>query len=72
MRWVAVGFFVLLAACARSETVHLRNPSTGETVQCGPYTGYGELRDAATSAQSQLRFCVSDYQQQGFERIQAP
>jgi hypothetical protein len=72
MRWIAIGLLMFLVACATSESVHLRNASTGETVQCGPYTVYGNLNAAAVSAQSRVRSCISDYQRQGFERVQAP
>jgi len=61
-----IGATVALAACSKSETVHLRHAATGETVQCGPYWKQGMIWKGAVM--QELRFCVEDFQRQGFER----
>ena len=60
-------FVILLAGCATSEAVYLQN-STGQTVQCGPYTVGGSIPQANVRVQERLRDCVADYQRQGYER----
>jgi hypothetical protein len=49
-----------LASC--SPAIHLRNRATGEAAQCGPY---------AYTINEPLfkRQCISDFQQQGYERV---
>lgn len=49
-----------LAGC--TSTIHLRNPATGQTAECGPYT------DTWTTPEREGR-CISDFQRQGFERV---
>ena len=51
----------LVALCACTETVTMRNARTGETAACGPYI------DTWTTPEREGR-CISDYQRQGFER----
>lgn len=50
---------LLLAGC--TSAVVMRNPTTGETAKCGPYT------DTWTTPERE-RQCIQDYQRQGFER----
>ncbi len=66
----ALGF--LMAGCASSETVYLKNPQTGDTVQCGPYTSYGRLSAQEQANIEKLRYCISDFQRQGYERVGSP
>ena len=42
MRATIILMAVSLAGCATSETVYLQNDSS-QTVQCGPYTDYGNV-----------------------------
>jgi hypothetical protein len=57
----------LLTACASplnpfgEDTVHLLNPVTGETAQCGPYT--------IASESEAVRSCVEEYKSRGFQRV---
>ena len=46
-------FVILLAGCATSEAVYLQN-STGQTVQCGPYTVGGSIPQANVRVQERL------------------
>jgi len=62
---------VVLCCCATSEVIYLKN-ANGQTVQCGPYAGYGSLPAQAAQADAKLRGCVSDYQRQGYERVPGP
>ena len=54
-----------LSACASYEA-QMRNPQTGETVTCGPFTN--TVGNSHVSA-LQLEFCIDDYQERGFERV---
>ena len=72
MKRILVALAILpLAACASSETVYLKN-ATGQTVQCGPYSGVGSLPAQAAQADEKLRGCIYDYQRQGYERTSTP
>ncbi|MBV8185951.1 MAG: hypothetical protein JOY64_21605 [Alphaproteobacteria bacterium] len=55
-----------LAACARTDTVHLRNPQTGQEVTCGPYPFYALRASASAQLESQ---CIQDFEKQGFLRL---
>jgi uncharacterized protein YceK len=55
---------LVLSGC--TDVVKLRNPTTGETAQCGPYQLEG-LGQPASVAQREAR-CLDDYQRQGFVR----
>jgi hypothetical protein len=52
------------ASRASSETVYLRNSTTGQVVACGPYKST-ETSDSA----SVERKCIEDYQAQGFVQV---
>lgn len=54
----------VLAACA--ETIHLRNPNTGQAATCGPYRtgGIGAQAGAILATQ-----CVQDFKEQGYVRV---
>ena len=69
---IAITAVVLVAGCATSETVYLKHPVKGDTVQCGPYTVGGNLAAAAMTAQNELRYCIDDFSDQGYERIPTP
>jgi hypothetical protein len=57
-----------LAACGPA-AVHLRNPATGQTTQCGPYNVVGQGPNAADAAAMEQSRCLDDYRVQGFERV---
>jgi hypothetical protein len=69
----AAGAVVLvlgLSGCpATSEIISLKNPTTGTIVTCGPYTKFGNINSATQAAQNELRYCVDDFQRQGYQRI---
>lgn len=74
VRLVCLGGVALLGlSCAQtSETVYLRHRETGETVQCGPYKrAAAERAQAQASVIAELRYCVEDFQRQGYERVPA-
>ena len=61
---------LMLAGCiVSSEVIHLKHPIKGDIVKCGPYTKTGNINSATQAAQAELRYCVSDFQRQGYERI---
>lgn len=62
------GFLVALclAVSACSAPVTMRNPTTGQTAQCGPY-GFGLAFGGAQLAAREGQ-CINDFQRQGFER----
>jgi hypothetical protein len=62
-----MGILVLCAAVsACTDSVKLKNPTTGETAQCGPYQLEG-MGQPASVATREAR-CLDDYQRQGFVR----
>ncbi len=71
-RIILVALAFLVAACAFTGVVYLKNPQTGQTVQCGPYTRYGNIPAAQEASIMDLRRCVGDYQRQGYERVPKP
>ena len=62
---------ISLAGCATSATVYLKNASN-HTVQCGPFTDYGNIPSANVTTHNRLRGCIADYQRQGYERVPSP
>jgi hypothetical protein len=71
MRLAIILCALIVAGCATSETVYLRNMAR-QAVQCGPYDAGLNDTNARIIAESQLRNCVSDYQRQGYERVPGP
>jgi len=67
----AVALLPVLAGCA-TQPVMLRNPQTGQTTQCGPYTNMHPLFPALSPHWKAERQCIEDYQRQGFERMPVP
>ncbi len=57
---IAVG---ILAGC--SNTTYLKHPTTGETVQCGPYPSSGLAAEGGAIREIK---CVNDFQQMGYVR----
>lgn len=55
---------VVLMGC--TQTVYMKHPATGKTVQCGPYrsTGIPAMAGAMREAQ-----CIQDYKEQGYVRV---
>jgi hypothetical protein len=66
---IVVGMLVLLAGCVR-DAVILIHPQTGKEAQCGPYyfTGMASGIFSKAAAEEREQDCISDYQQQGYER----
>ena len=64
-----IGILALLAGCVR-DAVILIHPQTGKEKQCGPYyfTGMSSGIFSKVAAEERERDCISDYQQQGYER----
>ena len=64
---VLVTFVAVLATVmgCQSDSVRLRHPQTGQIAQCGPYGTYS----SQTAAKERER-CISDYQEQGYQRMQ--
>ena len=65
---------VMIAGCvASSEVVHLKHPVKGDVIKCGPYQVPASKRaSASVTAQNELRYCVEDFQRQGYQRIPSP
>jgi hypothetical protein len=61
---------VALMGCATTAPVYLRQPTTGRVAQCGPYPSSTTVR--AAIALLQERWCIQDYQRQGYERVPSP
>ena len=65
-------WFVVVVGCsgttyrASYETVYLRNSTTGQVVECGPYKSTETGGPASSSAE---RSCIEDYQRQGFVEV---
>jgi hypothetical protein len=59
----------LLAGCVK-DAVILVHPQSGKEAQCGPYyfTGMSSGIFSKAAADERERACISDYQQQGYER----
>ena len=66
---------ILVVGCGtQTEPVYLKNSSTGEVVQCGPYGNdpsiYGtNVPQAVAMREAQ---CIRDYKEQGFVRVPTP
>ena len=60
-----MGMLALLAGCF-NESVMLRHPQTGNTVECGPYD---EKSLTAEMTASKRDACIQDYERQGYERV---
>jgi hypothetical protein len=71
-RSAVVLWSVVLVGCsgntsrAGSETVYLRNSTTGQVVACGPYQS---TEPSGPDSASVERKCVEDYQGQGFVQV---
>ena len=66
---------LLVSGClSTTEIVHLKNSQTGQVIQCGPYDLYDISKGGkiANAAREDLRYCVNDYQSQGFVRVPKP
>lgn len=64
MRRLVLLGVLLVAAC--TSPVMMRNPQTGATAQCGPYSNTGIV--AASSAQREAQ-CIRDFKEQGYVRV---
>lgn len=66
---IVIVMLPLLASCVK-DAVILVHPKTGKEAQCGPYyfTGLSSGIFSKTAADERERVCVTDYQQQGYER----
>ena len=66
--WTALCLLLLLCSCG-PPVVHLRNPVTGTTTQCGPYNVVGQGQLGAEAAAVERARCLDDYASQGFQRL---
>lgn len=64
MKSIFLAALLALAAC--TSAVHLKNPATGQTAQCGPYMLEG-LGQPASVASREAR-CLDDFERQGYVR----
>jgi|KBSSwiStaDraftv2_1062776.scaffolds.fasta_scaffold4349252_1 hypothetical protein len=65
-----IGMLAGLAGCVK-DAVILIHPQTGKEAQCGPYYYFTSMSSGSFSkaaADERERSCISDYQQQGYER----
>ena len=70
---IIVALTFLIAACTiSSEVVYLKNPETGETLKCGPYTMYGVGTGAISAALRELHYCIDNFKTQGYVRVPNP
>ena len=46
--------------------VRLRHPTTGSTVECGPYSYVPATQEVAVASMTR---CIDDYQRQGYLRV---
>ena len=70
MRILVLVAALMVGACAKSETILLRN-AAGQTVQCGSYSAFHPVGlgiEAYDQTQASLRTYVADFQRQGYER----
>ncbi len=63
-----VSAVVVIVGCASSSIVMLKHPATGNVVQCGPYRG-GFGVAAENNQLTELKYCINDFQRQGYERL---
>lgn len=66
---LVTALLLAFAGCVSSEVVHLKHSIKGDVVQCGPYTKAGNINAATQAALAELRYCINDFQRQGYERI---
>lgn len=59
---------LLLSGCIDS-TVYLKNPHTGEIVQCGSLHGTSWFESNVEEREFK---CINDYKEQGFRRVPHP
>ena len=66
---VVIGMLALLAGCVKDPVI-LIHPQTGKEAQCGPYyfTGLSSGILSKTAADERERACITEYEQQGYER----
>jgi len=57
-------------SCAIGKTVYLQHPTTGDVVECGGDVAWGNIPAANNNNLQSERYCVDDYKDQGYERIQ--
>lgn len=69
MRLVICFLPLLLAACS-TETIYMKNPTTGQTATCGGHPLAFPIY--ATVASSHDQECVQDYKEQGYVRVPGP
>jgi hypothetical protein len=63
-------FLLVTPAACTTDTVYLRNPTTGETATCGGHPLAFPIY--ATVASTHDQECVQDYKDQGFVRYKGP
>lgn len=68
MKRLVLALLMLLPACT-TETIHMRNPSTGDLATCGAHPLAFPIY--ATIAATHDHDCVQDYKEQGYVRVDA-
>ena len=61
----------LLSGCVTVDPVYLKD-ANGRTAQCGPYTELANIPMETEAAEVKMRTCVSGFERQGYERVNAP
>ena len=66
LRMASILLCLILTCC--TDAIHMRNPTTGQTAECGPFwTGLdGGLGKRIPEREAQ---CITDYKEQGFVRV---
>ena len=63
---ISLGLF--LVACTKHDSVFLKNPTTGEIVECASGSAFSVGEKDQKLAE--LRYCVDDFKDQGYVRVQ--
>lgn len=69
MRRMVLALLILPSACT-TETIYMKNPSTGALATCGAHPLAFPIY--ATIAATHDHDCVQDYKEQGYIRVEAP
>jgi len=70
MRWILVAATVLVAGCAQSELIILRDPATGQVTRCEKNSGPSFFPIAQTMIDNTAaRSCAAGYEAAGWQRM---
>ena len=67
--YLSIILLTFLCSCAIGKTVYLQHPTTGDVVECGGDVAFGNLASANNTNLQSERYCVNDYKDQGYERV---